>query len=249
MGHSFSRFPPIPVKRPVMFQNWKHLTFLHWPYKPGDLASLLPNGLELDTYGGAAWVSLTPFIIEGLRIPFLPALPWISRFPETNVRTYVRGPDGEPGIWFFTLEADRGLAVIGARLAYALPYRWADMQVNVGKTEVDYRSVRRLRRHFRPARMEMSLRMGDSIEPTDLDLFLTARFRLYTVLAGTLAFAQVEHEPWPLQSGQILSLKQDIITNSGLPETEGQPLVHYSPGVHVRVAAPKLIRQAHNNGQ
>jgi uncharacterized protein len=64
---------------------------------------------------------------------------------------------------------------------------------------------------------------------------------LYTVLAGRLAFAQVEHEPWPLRTGQIMSLKQDIITGSGLPETVDQPLVHYSPGVHVRVAAPKLI--------
>jgi uncharacterized protein len=241
MGHGFNEYPPIPVKRPLLLQNWKYLTFLHWPYSPSHIAPLLPNGLDLDTFGGAAWISLTPFIVEGLRIPFLPALPWISRFPETNVRTYVRGPHGEPGIWFFTLEADRVLAVIGARLAYGLPYRWADMQVNAGKTAVDYRSVRHLHGHSGPARVQVSLRIGDSLKPTDLDLFLTARFRLYTVLAGRLAFAQVEHEPWPLRTGQIMSLKQDIITGSGLPETVDQPLVHYSPGVHVRVAAPKLI--------
>ena len=42
----------------------------------------------------AAPVGLVPFVIDGIRVgaggPRLPA----SRFPETNVRTYVVGPDG-----------------------------------------------------------------------------------------------------------------------------------------------------------
>jgi uncharacterized protein YqjF (DUF2071 family) len=115
-----------------MFQSWRWLTFLHWRYEPGEIRRLLPKGLELDTFDGSAWVALTPFLLSGLRPPFVPALPWISHFPEMNVRTYVRGPAGEPGIWFFTLEADRLAAVVGARLGYGLPYRWADMHVKRG---------------------------------------------------------------------------------------------------------------------
>ena len=42
----------------------------------------------------AAPVGLVPFVMDGIRVgaggPRLPA----SRFPETNVRTYVVGPDG-----------------------------------------------------------------------------------------------------------------------------------------------------------
>src|SRR5438105_8697138 len=126
-----------------MFQCWERLTFLHWRYLPEVIRPLLPYHVELDTFDGTAWVGLTPFLLSGLRPPFLPALPWISYFPEMNVRTYVRGPDGEPGIWFFTLEADRLTAVVGARLGYGLPYRWADMHVRRGTETVDYASQRK----------------------------------------------------------------------------------------------------------
>src|SRR4051812_8969252 len=113
-----------------MYQGWERLTFLHWRYSPAAIAPLIPPSLELDTFDGEAWVGLTPFKVTGLRPPGLPALPWLSEFPEMNVRTYVRGPDGERGIWFFSLEASRLAAVAGARLTYRLPYRWARMRVN-----------------------------------------------------------------------------------------------------------------------
>src|SRR5690242_3793866 len=104
-----------------MLQRWNNLTFLHWHYDPSVIRRLLPNELTLDTYEGAAWVGLTPFVLTHLRLGFGPPLPWISAFPEMNVRTYVQGKDGKPGGWFFTLEADRLAAVLGARLGYRLP--------------------------------------------------------------------------------------------------------------------------------
>src|SRR5690349_95871 len=90
------------VPNPLMFQNWDNLTFIHWPCAPELLRSLLPVDLTLDLFDQKAWVGLTPFRVVNLRPPMLPSLPWISHFAETNVRTYVRGPDGEPGIWFFS---------------------------------------------------------------------------------------------------------------------------------------------------
>ena len=99
-----------------MLQRWLKLTFLHWPYEPDVIRPLIPKQLTLDTFDGAAWIGLVPFLISGLRPPWMPVLPWISTFPETNVRTYVRGPNGDRGVWFFTLEADRLLGVMGARI-------------------------------------------------------------------------------------------------------------------------------------
>jgi uncharacterized protein YqjF (DUF2071 family) len=225
------------VRRPVMFQGWRNLTFLHWRYPPGVIARLLPSSLELDTLDGAAWIGLTPFLLTGLRPPLLPSLPWISRFPETNVRTYVRGPDGERGIWFFSLEAARFAAVAGARLLYGLPYRWAQMTVSAKPDLVEYAS----RRYSGPGRTRISVRIGERMEPAKRERFLTARFRLYSEFAGRLAFAQVEHEPWPLHAATVSSLEQDIIEHSGLPPAQGEPLVHFSPGVYVRIGRPRRI--------
>lgn len=226
---------PRPVPSPVMFQHWKWLAFLHWRYRPEDVAGLLPSGLTVDTYDGAAWIGLTPFIVSGLRAPFVPAIPWISEFPETNVRTYVRGPDGAPGVWFFTLESARLAAVVGARMTYGLPYRWARMKVSRSENAMEYTSTRA----FGSARNRLSLRIGDPIVPGNLDVFLTARFRLYTRLRERLAFADVEHEPWPLRAATITSLEQNLVRGA-----RGEPLVHWSEGVDVRVGRPRFERRA-----
>jgi uncharacterized protein YqjF (DUF2071 family) len=137
-----SPYAPHSLRWPLMLQRWERLTFLHWRYDPEQIRPLIPAELKLDTFDGSAWIGLTPFLLTHLRPPFTPAVPWISRFPETNVRTYVRGPDDTPGVWFFTLEADRLLSVIVARISYGLPYRGAAMNVEAAGGTVQYASDR-----------------------------------------------------------------------------------------------------------
>src|ERR671932_566151 len=99
------RLPDQRVRWPVVCQRWVTMTFLHWAYDPAAVQRLLPPGLEVDTHDGAAWVSLTPFVMRDFRPPCAPAVPGLSHFPETNLRTYVRGPEGGDGLWFLSLEA------------------------------------------------------------------------------------------------------------------------------------------------
>jgi len=130
----------------------------------------------------------------------------MSRFPETNLRTYVRVPDGTPGIWFFSVDAARIAAVAGARLLYALPYHWSRMEVTVGAPQtIHYRSYRELDQQ---TRLRITVRIGSRIEPTERELFLTARFRLYTHAFDRLWSVDVEHEPWPLYEARIQELEQ-----------------------------------------
>jgi uncharacterized protein YqjF (DUF2071 family) len=136
---------PVPehrVRWPVVRQRWLTMTFVHWAYDPSVVQRLLPDGLEVETYDGAAWVSLTPFMMRDFRPPHLPAVPGLSHFPETNLRTYVRGPGGGDGLWFLSLEADSLATVVGARAGYWVPYHWASMAVE-GESPVRYISGRR----------------------------------------------------------------------------------------------------------
>ena len=111
-----------------MYQTWSWLGFLHWSYRPEVLQRLLPGGLRPHTFDGRAWVGVTPFLLQDLRTPVAPALPWFTSLPETSVRTYVVGPDGHEGVWFFSLVRPAG-AGAGRRSAYALPYMWSAMTV------------------------------------------------------------------------------------------------------------------------
>ena len=226
-------FPPKAIVRPVMLQRWSWLTFLHWRYDPRVIQRILPNGLLCDTFDGAAWVGLVPFYIPQLNIAGLPSIPWACTFPETNVRTYVRGPDGRTGIFFFTLEAARLLAVLGARLTYRLPYRWATMNVEKRGAVVEYRS-RRLPL-FGKGETNIAVKIGSGRDWGDFDFFLTARFRLYTSSRGRIAFADIEHKPWPLQSARVLRLNQNLIEMSGAPRESGAPVVHYSDDLLVKI--------------
>jgi uncharacterized protein YqjF (DUF2071 family) len=123
-----------------MRQSWLDLTFLHWPYEPAIVRPLVPDELTLDVHDGAAWIGLAPFLITGLTLLGAPAMPWLSRFPETNVRTYVIDGEGKRGVWFFSLDAALLAAVVGARVAYGLPYFWASMKVVRSSDEVMYSS-------------------------------------------------------------------------------------------------------------
>jgi uncharacterized protein YqjF (DUF2071 family) len=235
---------PNRVKSPLMYQRWQDLTFLHWRYPAAALRQLVPSTLELDVFDGMAWVGITPFTITGLRLPYTPSLPWLSTFPETNLRTYVIDAQGHRGVWFFSLDAARLAAVVGARLAYALPYYWANMRADVDGVCASYTSTRQ---HAGNARNESHVHVGPPIaQPSDLDLFLTARFRLYAQRNGRLLQADIEHPPWPLQRATVLRVEQTLIQAAGLPPTEGVPLAHFSRGVDVRIGPPRAVKDDGN---
>jgi hypothetical protein len=235
------------VRFPVMRQHWRWLTFLHWRYPVEVVQSRLPDGLTAQPYDGSAWVGLIPFLMDGVAAPGLPALPWLSRFPETNVRTYVRGPDGRIGIWFFSLDAARLPAVLTARATYRLPYFWSSMSVRRTGDRVHYRSRRRWPGPT-GAHCEVGVDLGQRwgmAELAALDHFLTARFRLYSTVAGRLVVAEAEHPPWSLRRAGLLRLRQDLVAAAGLPAPDQEPIVHASDGVRVRIGRWRLASLRH----
>jgi hypothetical protein len=225
-----------------MYQHWRHLTFLHWRYPAETVQALLPPGLTVQTFDGSAWVGLVPFLMDRVRAPGVPALPWVSRFPETNVRTYVTGPDGREGIWFFSLDATRLPAVLVGRWTYRLPYLWSVMSLSESPERYRYRSRRRWPGP-RGARCDAVVERGGPVEPGALEYFLTYRFQLYSLLGRRLVWAHAAHAPWPLYTGRVVSLDETVVAASGppAPAPGEEPLVHTSPGVAVRIGGWRRV--------
>ncbi len=231
------RHPEEKVAYPVVNQRWRDMTFLHWRYPPAEVAAKLPDGLEPDVYDGSAWVGLTPFTVMASRPAIVPTL-FGSTFPETNLRTYVVGPDGRDGIWFLALDVGSLATAAVARAAYWVPYHWASMQVERA-TVIRYRSHRRIG----SAAHDISIRPGEPIAgDDDLVTFVTGRWRAWTRIGGRLATVAVEHEPWPLQAAEVVELSESVTAAAGLPSPHGDPLLHFSPGVNASLGPPRLTR-------
>jgi uncharacterized protein len=231
---------PFTVDRPVMRQRWERLTFLHWAFDPAAVQRLLPDSLQVDTFGGAAWVGLVPFFMRvstggGHRAP------WVSDFCETNVRTYVRDGDGRAGIWFFSLDAARLGAVAVARATYRLPYFWSSMQLAERDGQMTY-TCRRRWPGPRSAASRVQVSVGERFgadELQDRDHFLTARWVLFSEAGTWHRLARACHPPWPLHRAQAQAVDDRLIAAAGLPQPHDEPLVHYSPGVDVRIGRPE----------
>jgi len=213
-----------------MGQTWIDLLFAHWPIAPDVLRPAVPGGVPIDTFGGSAWIGITPFEVVGARPRGLPPVPWLSRFPELNVRTYTT-IDGRPGIWFLSLDAGRALAVHGARATYRLPYHHARMSVTRQGGRVTYHSRSLPRQRPRAAFQASYAPTGPptSAAPGTLEHFLTERYTLFTVdAAHRLHSADIHHAPWPLQPAQADLGENTMTAPFGIALAHGEPLLHYA---------------------
>lgn len=232
-----------PAGRPIMYQNWGKLLFMHWRIDPKVLRRLIPSQLEIDTFDGSAWIGLVPFTMWGIRASFLLAIPGTSAFHELNVRTYVYHR-GVASVWFLSLDAANLLAVWGARTFYHLPYFNARMSlVQTGNT-ISYSSVRKDRRGA-SAEFHANWSVGETLpaaSPASLEFFLTERYCLDTAHNGKLYRARIHHQPWPLQKAELNSLESTMIESHGLPTLAGEPLLHYCEELNVEIWRLKGIQ-------
>jgi uncharacterized protein len=233
-----------PSQRAVMRQKWRDLLFVHWPIEPEALSPLVPPQLELDLFDGKAYVGLVPFTMTGVRPVGLPAVAGLSSFHETNVRTYVRLADRDPGVWFFNLEAASTIAVRLARWLFYLPYHYAHMFLEHEPTPRPNEPTSILyagTRHWPgplPASYTIRARPDGAIQPAEpgsLEHFLIERYILFTVRKSQLYQGRVHHTPYPLQPAKILSLDETLLAANGIDRPDMPPLAHFARGVDVEV--------------
>jgi uncharacterized protein YqjF (DUF2071 family) len=235
---------PRPVRRPILVQQWRRLTFLHWAVDPDVVAPLLPTGIRPDTLGGVTYIGLVPFQMHKVGIGPGPGLPYLGTFCETNVRLYSVDDEGRRGVVFLSLDAARLIPVLVARIGFNLPYLWSQMRLSRTGDVITYSSRRRWpgqRSHGqRGTGGRVVVRIGSRItEPSAFEHFVSARWGLHLTWHGRTLYLPNEHPTWPLYNADLLDYDEDFISATGLPAPAGPPLsVLYSPGVPVRFGPP-----------
>jgi uncharacterized protein YqjF (DUF2071 family) len=225
----------------VMTQTWHDLLFAHWPLAPEQLAGKVPPQLPLDLFDGQAWIGIVPFHMTNVAPRGVPSLPWVSEFPELNVRTYVR-VDERPGVYFFSLDAGSTIAVRTARALFNLPYYSASMRVAPTAEGIDYASRRSgdgaavLSASYGPTGPSFLAPKGS------LEYFLTERYCLYNLdRRGAPYRLDIHHRPWPLQPTHARIDENTMAAVHGITLPARPPLVHFAKRLDVVAWSPERI--------
>ena len=171
----------------IIEQEWKHVLFIHFEIDPESLQDQVP--FNLDLYKGKAIVSVVPFLMDGIRFPFLPAIPKISRLWELNIRTYVE-VNGVKGVYFFTLETDSKIGKLIASNFFHLPYRLSKIKASVNKTDYVFNH------HRDDLEFKLVAQIGKIISPNEFNIWATERYSLFTHHKGRIYQGIVAHSPW-----------------------------------------------------
>jgi uncharacterized protein YqjF (DUF2071 family) len=231
--------PPAPI---VMRPIWRDLLFLHWEFDAAVVQALLPDGLEVDTFGGRAYVGLVPFTMGQVRPNFVPNLGRLGHFyedfAELNVRTYVKR-NGVPGVWFFSLDAASTPAVLTARAWFRLPYFRARMRFWRGRDGALSFWSKRLWPSPKPAICATRYRPtgnAQPAEPASLEHFLVERYVLYSRKNGQWYSGRVSHTPYQIQEAEVEMLRESCLAAAGFTKPNLAPHAIYSRGVDVDVS-------------
>jgi uncharacterized protein YqjF (DUF2071 family) len=239
VSHRPWRMPDAPW---IMTQTWHDLLFAHWRVDHRMLRAKVPSEFELDLFNGAGWLGIVPFHMTNVAPRGVPSLPWVSEFPELNVRTYVRVND-QPGVYFFSLDAGSILAVQAARTLLNLPYYSASITVTPDGSSIAYESRRD--GATPQASLSVSYRpVGErflAVEGT-LEYFLTERYCLYNLdHMGAPYRLEIHHPPWPLQSADAHFARNTMADAAGLSLADMEPLLHFSKRQDMVAWAPTAL--------
>ena len=225
-----------------MTQTWHDLLFAHWPVDPGQFREKVPTEFELDVFDGKAWLGIVPFRMTNVAPRGVPSIPWVSEFPELNVRTDVR-VDDRPGIYFCSLDAGSALAVHAARTQLNLPYYSASMTVTSRNESVQYDSRRAtdtsdvsLSVTYRPVGAPFQAVTGT------VEYFLTERYCLYDLDYRLAPYRlEIHHPPWPLQPAAARFTRNTMADAAGLTLPDLKPLLHFSKRQDMVAWAPRAL--------
>lgn len=240
--------------------EWRKLIMANYVVAPELLKPYLPKHTELDLWNGQCYISLVGFLFQRVRLKGLP-IPFHTRFPEVNLRFYVRFKTDEGwrrGVVFIKEIVPRPALALVARLFYREPYETMRMQHYLAERadaiEVNY-SWRLQRWHH------LSVIADNTpipIAPNSHEAFITEHYWGYTRRKDERTNAyEVAHPPWDLYAIKAYDIDADFgllygeqfgFLSNAKPQSvllaEGSPIVVHSGAILAepekeKAAAPK----------
>lgn len=233
-----------PPKQPwVLAQSWHDALFAFWPMPVSTLRPFIPSAFQIDTFEGQTWLGIVSYRMNHVRLRGIPALPWISAFPELYVRTCVT-MDNKPGTFFLSVDASDAFGVAIARKWFHLPNYQAKMSLRMEKDRVHF-SSQRFNPEDPPAVFIGSYKpTGDPMIPQrgSLAYWLMERYCFYMVDSGQKLYrTEMHHAPWPLQPAEATFDMNTMITPFGIRFPETAPTLYFVKQQNIMVWWPREV--------
>ncbi|MBA2175100.1 DUF2071 domain-containing protein [Halobacillus locisalis] len=213
----------------IMHQTWEELVFMHWPVSVDLLRPHIPETFEIDTYDGTAWIAIVPFRMNDIRFRGMPSVPLGNQLLELNVRTYV-SYNGEPGVYFVTLDANHPLGIFLARTVFGLPYVHANMRMDQ-TDEIFHFTSRRTHSGYAPAHFHASFKTISPpvpSQPGSLLYWLTERYALWVIRGSSIYKGPIYHRNWSLQKAESEVYINQLTDFLPASVFESKPMTYYS---------------------
>ncbi|MFC6602234.1 YqjF family protein [Ectobacillus funiculus] len=224
---------PLPSKYWIMRQTWRNLLFLHWPIPLEKLRPHIPSPLQIDTFNGSAWLGVILFVLEGIYPRGISAVSLTPKFPEINVRTYVKY-EGKPGIYFMSIDVENWASLKIAKRWYRLPYHSAQISFQKEGQTFHFHSTRKGNANTPISFKGKYAPVSEIYFPKKgtVDHWLTERYCLYSSNDGVNIYCgEIHHRPWPLQKAAIEIVRNTLFTAFHFDLSEVKPIAHFSTGV------------------
>jgi uncharacterized protein YqjF (DUF2071 family) len=234
-------------RRPFLTAHWLNVALLSYAVPDAVLARRLPPCLLLDRWQGYAFVSLVAFDFVDTRVAGV-AWPAFTRFPEVNLRFYVR-EGARRGVVFVRELVPSRVVTWLARLVYNEPYRTVPLR---SLTEAAADRVR-IAHEFvcggRAQRIEVEARRPAEPVPEvgAVHFFKEHAWGYGTSRTGALLRYEVEHPAWRIYPDPRVRLElafeavygsEWAFLNDRIPDhvtlAEGSAVAVY-PGEHVEI--------------
>ena len=226
-----------------MKQRWNDLFFMHWKLEPEFLSGRLPEGLELDTIDGGCWMSVVGFKMSHIRPSWAPSWFNLLKLNELNLRTYVVGPDGGKGVYFFTLESDHRLGnwVANRFLSPTLPQQCAHDGEARRYSNYYWRKTKKYFYNYE------YLVHGDEryARDNEVEKFLYERYTFYTDgNDGCIYKGVIDHAHYKIQDTIVLNNNLDLFYSCGFrAPSHPEELTGFSSGMDIIVKSFKKLQK------
>lgn len=210
--------------------------FCHWPVEAAALDSAVPDWLTVETAADEAWLTAIAHTVTGVSAF---GIDLAGPAEAVTVRTYVRGPSDQRGLYFFAVVPADPLTRAFGDPVLGLPVR----EGRLGRSADDDGTRRTLDSdgsRVLDVRYTVDGESPTPAPPDSLASFLVERYRYFTTGPLGRLVGSVGHDPWrvaPVEATVTGTLDSAL----ELPDPVGEPLCHYSPGATLTVAPPRPV--------